>query len=77
MNTTSKIEKVFDVTEMETQYYSHVRIVFTNQVRLLRPGVETTPRASRLILSVNVVCAKILDAVEDLRMGPSTTGENS
>ena len=68
MNTTSKIEKVFDVTEMETQYYSHVRIVFTNQVRLLRPGVETTPRASRLISSVNVVCAKTLDAVDAHRV---------
>ena len=44
--------------------YSDVRIVFTKQVHTLRLGVESIPGASRLISSVNVVCAKTLDAVD-------------
>lgn len=68
MNITLKIEKFLMSLRWKLCTYSDVRIVFTKQVHTLRLGVESIPSASRLISSVNVVCAKTLDAVDARRV---------
>ena len=68
MNITLKIEKCLMSLRWKLCAYSDVRIVFTKQVHTLGLGVESIPGASRLISSVNVVCAKTLDAVDAHRV---------